>query len=109
MRRLWIASFLLAWFTALPAAADYYYAVAARSKVYDLLKRLEGMANAHLPEAERLEVTPHTLRHTRLRRVAEEKDLRFAKKLSGHKSDRYIRRYTDPSDEEFEREVAELD
>ena len=81
----------------------------ARSKVYDLLKRLEGMANAHLPTDEHLEVSPHVLRHTRLRRVAEEKDLRFAKKLSGHKSDRYIWRYTDPSDEEFEREVAALD
>ncbi len=32
MRRLWIASFLLAWFTALPAAADYYYAVAVGEK-----------------------------------------------------------------------------
>jgi len=81
----------------------------SRSKVYDLMKRLEGMANAHLPSSEQFEVTPHVLRHTRLRRVAEEKDIRFAKKLSGHKSDRYIWRYTDPSDAEFEREVADLD
>ncbi len=32
MRRLWIASFLLAWFPALPSAADYYYAVAVGEK-----------------------------------------------------------------------------
>ncbi len=29
--------------------------------------------------------------------------------MSGHKSDRYIWRYTSPSDDEFEREMADLD
>jgi integrase/recombinase XerD len=80
-----------------------------RSNVCALLKRLERMANAHLPESERLEVTPHVLLHTRLRRIAEEKNLPYAKKLSGHISDWYIWRYTAPSEEEFEREIEHVD
>jgi integrase len=47
-------------------------------------------ANAHLPPAQHLEVSPHVLRHTLLRKMANEKGVRYAMELSGHRSDRYI-------------------
>lgn len=80
-----------------------------RSKVYEIVKAMEAQANAHLPEAERFTVTPHTLRHTRLRAVANEKGLHYARKLSGHKSDRYIWRYIQPAEEDFEEALDALD
>jgi hypothetical protein len=43
------------------------------------------------------------LRHTALRKAAEKKDIRYAMKLSGHTSSKYIWRYTEPSREEQER------
>lgn len=81
----------------------------ARHQVYEILKRMEAQANAHLPQAERLSVTPHVLRHTRLRRAAEEKGIQFARKLSGHKSDKYIWRYIQPADTDFEEAMDRLD
>jgi len=80
-----------------------------RHQVYEVLKRMEAQANAHLPESERFEVTPHVLRHTRLRRAAEEKGLQYARKLSGHKSDKYIWRYIQPAQDDFESSMDQLD
>jgi integrase/recombinase XerD len=70
---------------------------------------MEAQANAHLPESERFEVTPHVLRHTRLRRAAEEKGVQYARKLSGHKSDKYIWRYIQPAESAFEEAMDSLD
>ena len=80
-----------------------------RHQVYEIVKRMEAQANAHLPEAERFTVSPHVLRHTRLRRAAEEKGVQFARKLSGHRSDKYIWRYIQPSDQDFELSMDQLD
>jgi integrase/recombinase XerD len=80
-----------------------------RHQVYEILKRMEAQANAHLAEAEQLSVTPHVLRHTRLRRAAEEKGIQFARKLSGHKSDKYIWRYIQPAEGDFEEAMDKLD
>ena len=48
------------------------------------------------------------LRHTALRKAAEKEDIRYAMKLSGHTSSKYIWRYTEPSREEQERALEEL-
>ena len=80
-----------------------------RQQAYDVLKRAEKQANAHLPERERFTVTPHVLRHTLLRKLAEQKGLQYAQKQSGHRSDRYIWRYVQPSEPALEEALADLD
>ena len=41
-------------------------------------------------DGQRLTVSPHVLRHTFLRKLAEEKGVQYAKEASGHRSDRYL-------------------
>ena len=41
------------------------------------------------------------LRHTNLRKIIEAKGIHVAMKQSGHRSDKYIWRYTQPSDTEL--------
>jgi integrase len=60
-------------------------------------------------EHERFTVSPHVLRHTFLRKLAEEKGVQYAKEASGHKSDRYIWRYVKPNQESLAAAVDELD
>lgn len=51
----------------------------------------------HFPSpTNQLAVSPHVLRHTFLRRLAEEKGVQYAKEASSHKSDRYIWWYVKP-------------
>jgi integrase len=52
--------------------------------------------NAHLPKGEKMDVSPHVLRHTFLRKLAETKGVHYAREASGHQSDRYIWRYVKP-------------
>jgi integrase/recombinase XerD len=80
-----------------------------REQIYQTLKVMERQANAQLPKEERFSVSPHVLRHTRLRRVAEEHGIQYARKLSGHKSDKYIWRYVQPSTDDFESAIDDLD
>jgi integrase/recombinase XerD len=80
-----------------------------REQAYQVLKMMERQANAQLPKEERFKVSPHVLRHTRLRRVAEEHGIQYARKLSGHKSDKYIWRYVQPSNDQFEKAIDALE
>src|SRR5262245_37858289 len=47
------------------------------------------------------------LRHTALRKAAGKEDIRYAMKLSGHTSSKYIWRYTEPSRREQEQALEE--
>jgi len=67
-----------------------------RVQVFKILQRVAAQANTHRPAGERIEVSPHVLRHTFLRKLAEEKGVHYAKEASGHRSDRYIWRYVKP-------------
>jgi integrase/recombinase XerD len=80
-----------------------------RRQVFLILRRMAEQANAHLPEAEKIKVSPHVLRHTLLRKVANEKGVHFAMKLSGHRSDRYIWRYVQPSEQSLAEALDELE
>lgn len=80
-----------------------------RKQFYDVLKRVERLANVHLPAEEQFEVTPHVLRHTFLRRLAEIKGVHYAKEASGHKTDRYIWRYVKPSSQDLAEAIDALD
>lgn len=73
-----------------------------RDQAWRILKRMERQANTHLPAEERFEVTPHTLRHTLLKKLADQKGIHVALKQSGHQSDRYIWRYVQPSEQAME-------
>ncbi len=73
-----------------------------------VLKKLAGQANATLPAKEHIHAHPHILRHTMLRKVREEKGIEYAIEYAGHVSEKYIRRYTMPSQEETESALEEL-
>lgn len=82
----------------------------SRKTFWEALERIRKQANANLPAGEdELEVSPHTLRHTFLRKVYEKNGHAAARDASGHKSDRYIHRYVRPSEEELAQAVHELD
>jgi integrase/recombinase XerD len=72
------------------------------------LKKVAAQANATLPEGEHIHLSAHMLRHTALRRIAEKEDIRYAMKVSGHTSSKYIWRYTEPSRQEQERVLENL-
>ena len=76
--------------------------------VYVVLQRIAAQANSRLPAAEQIDIHPHLLRHTQLRKVAREKGIEAAMELSGHKSERYIWRYIQASEDEMEEALTDL-
>jgi integrase/recombinase XerD len=68
----------------------------SRMQLFKALQRIANQANANRKDGERIIVSPHVLRHTFLRKLAEEKGVHYAKEASGHRSDRYIWRYVKP-------------
>jgi integrase/recombinase XerD len=79
------------------------------AQIFLILQRVTHQANAHLHAGERLKVSPHVLRHTFLRKLAEEKGVQYAKEASGHKSDRYIWRYVKPIQQSLTAAIDELE
>ena len=80
-----------------------------RSQMFEVLPRVADQANAHRNDGERFDVSPHVLRHTFLRKLAEEKGVQYAKEASGHRSDRYIWRYVKPDKQSLADAIDELD
>ena len=80
-----------------------------RSQMFEILQRVAAQANAHRHDGERIDVSPHVLRHTFLRKLAEEKGVHYAKEASGHRSDRYIWRYVKPDKQSLAEAVDELE
>ena len=76
--------------------------------MFEVLKRVARQANAHRPINQHIAVSPHVLRHTFLRKLAEEKGVHYAKEASGHKSDRYIWRYVKPDQQSLADAIDEL-
>jgi integrase/recombinase XerD len=81
----------------------------SRREAYGIIRRVAAQANAHLPEDEKIAVSPHVLRHTFLRKLAETKGVHYAREASGHQSDRYIWRYVKPDQQTLADAVDELD
>jgi len=73
-----------------------------------VLQRIAAHANSRLPEAEQIDIHPHLLRHTQLRKVAREQGIEAAMEPSGHKSESYIWRYIQASEEEMEETLTDL-
>ncbi len=69
----------------------------SRMQFFKALQRVANQANANRKDGDHITVSPHVLRHTFLRKLAEEKGVHYAKEASGHRSDRYIWRYVKPN------------
>jgi integrase/recombinase XerD len=65
-------------------------------------------ANAYLSTNEKIKLTPHMLRHSFLKRVADKHGLHVAQNLSGNVSIKEIFRYTKPDNSERYTIVEEL-
>jgi integrase/recombinase XerD len=81
----------------------------SRREAYGIIQRIAAQANAHLPEDEKIDVSPHVLRHTFLRKLAETKGVHYAREASGHQSDRYIWRYVKPDQQTLADAIDELE
>lgn len=78
----------------------------AAQDVARICERLCRQACAHLSEEEAFRLTPHMLRHTFLKRVADKHGVHTAQEMSGNVSIKEVFRYTKPSQDEMD-ETAE--
>jgi integrase/recombinase XerD len=76
-----------------------------------IIGRMATQANGRLSDEEKIEVSPspHVLRHTFLRKLAETKGVHYAREASGHQSDRYIWRYVKPDQQTLADAIDELE
>ena len=74
-----------------------------------IIQRMAAQANGRLSEEEKIDVSPHVLRHTFLRKLAETKGVHYAREASGHPSDRYIWRYVKPDQQTLAEAVDALE
>lgn len=80
----------------------------AQQDVDYVLQNIAGQANSRLNKKDYIQLSPHVLRHTALRKWAHAKGVQFAQKIAGHASERYIWWYVTPSDDEVQDAVDEL-
>jgi len=81
----------------------------SRHEAAYIIQRIAGQANANRPQQEHIQVSPHVLRHTFLRKLAEEKGVHYAREASGHQSDRYIWRYVKPDRQTLAEAIDDLE
>jgi integrase/recombinase XerD len=81
----------------------------SRREAAQIIQRIAGQANANRPEKEHIQVSPHVLRHTFLRKLAEGKGVHYAREASGHQSDRYIWRYVKPDQQTLAEAIDDLE
>lgn len=63
--------------------------------------RIANQANAQVDQGHHIKLTPHMLRHTFLKHVADKHGIQVAQRFSGNVTVREVMRYTKPSDEEM--------
>jgi integrase/recombinase XerD len=80
----------------------------APQNVAEALGKIAAQANARRAKSEQIKLSPHVLRHTALRKMAEKKGIRFAQQMAGHASTKYIWRYVQPSADQMEEAIDEL-
>ena len=81
----------------------------SRREAAAIIRRMAAQANGRLSDEEKIEVSPHVLRHTFLRKLAETKEVHYAREASGHQSDRYIWRYVKPDPQTLADAIDELE
>ncbi len=65
--------------------------------VYQVCERIMNQANVGLPPKEWIKLSPHMLRHTRLKKIADKHGVHVAQEFSGNTSMKVIFNYTKPS------------
>ena len=80
-----------------------------RKEAFAILQRITQEANAHLLPDEHIHVSLDVHRHMLLRKVANEKEVHYAMKRSGHRGDRYIWRYVQLNAQSLADTIDELD
>jgi integrase/recombinase XerD len=80
-----------------------------RGEAAEAVRRIAAQANGRLAKEEKIDVSPHVLRHTFLRKLAETKGVHYAREASGHQSDRYIWRYVKPDQQTLADAIDELE
>ncbi len=73
-----------------------------------ICERIAKQANAYLPETQKIKLTPHMLRHSFLKKIADKHGLHIAQNLSGNVSIKEIFRYTKPNDQQKHEIVEEM-
>src|SRR5262249_37154843 len=81
----------------------------SRREAAAIIQRMAAQANGRVSAEENIEVSPHVLRHTFLRQLAETKGVHYAREASGHQSDRYIWRYVTPDQQMLADAIDELE
>lgn len=72
------------------------------------LKQIAGMANANVPEEERVNLHAHLMRHTALKQAEQKFGRAFAQKKSGNVGMQHIERYVQPADSDYEEAMDRL-
>jgi integrase/recombinase XerD len=67
-----------------------------------ICQRISAHASLTLPDEEKFHLSPHMLRHTFLKRIADKHGIHIAQKMSGNASISQIFRYTKPSQDEID-------
>jgi integrase/recombinase XerD len=81
----------------------------SRREAATSIGRIAAQANGRVADEEHIEVSPHVLRHTFLRKLAEAKGVHYAREASGHQSDRYIWRYVKPDQQTLAEAIDALE
>jgi integrase/recombinase XerD len=66
------------------------------------LKQIAAMANANVPEEERVNLHAHLMRHTALKQAEAKYGRAFAQRKSGNVGMQHIERYVQPADSDYE-------
>lgn len=74
--------------------------------VYQVCRRIQNQANVNFIGQDQIHLSPHMLRHTRLKKIADKHGVHVAQAFSGNTSMKVIFNYTKPSQAEKD-EIAE--
>jgi integrase len=72
------------------------------------LKQIAAMANANVPDEERVNLHAHLMRHTALKQAEAKFGRAFAQKKSGNVGMQHIERYVQPADADYEEAMDRL-
>ncbi|MDG3008441.1 tyrosine-type recombinase/integrase [Paludisphaera mucosa] len=72
------------------------------------LKQIQGMANANVPEDEKVNLHAHLMRHTALKQAEQKFGRAFAQRKSGNVGMQHIERYVQPADSDYEEAMDKL-
>ena len=91
-----------------PLLVSRYGSRLSTRDVRKIIQRLCEQACVHMPEDQKFKISPHSTRHTFLKRVADNKGIHIAQRMSRNVGYAEIFRYTQPSTEEVAQIAEEV-